>query len=302
MAIDVLTPVPKTQEERWDYLKAGADLIMLGEELSFTQYQELFVEAHNYCTWTPSSEEGDDTDRTAEQKESINPQEDLYSKLQDYFGPYYFEASRKQAEALHNEDLLKYYSSRWTSYSNGAGSLNRLFNYLYRSYIKVQARDGGRKDLYPVFQLALRSWREHFLSPLQQHGRKLTRALIQLAERHREGETIDIGLMDSVLSSLVSVGIDTENMFFLSLDAYKEHFETEFLRESEERYRKASETWRSGSDEHVQAAKARVQEENDYISAAGEYLRPETQEELRRRCEVTILGDLAGEPGKGTTQ
>ncbi|KAL0569530.1 ubiquitin ligase (cullin) of SCF [Marasmius crinis-equi] len=294
MAADIFTSFPRTREERWAYLRAGVDLIMSGSQISYSRYQSLYTQAYNYCT-------SPDTDPTTEKTESTDPQADLYSKLAEYFAADYFEASRKQAEELHDEDLLRYYSSRWSSYDTGANYLNRLFTFLNRHWVKRQ-RAEGRKDVYPVYTLVLWSWREHFLLSLQQHDRKLTRALIQLAERHREGGTIDTNLINNTLSSLASLGINTENVQSLSLDTYKEHFETVFLETSEERYRKASELLRAENDEYFQAAEVRVQKEKDCISTAGEYLRPETQEELRRRCENVLIGVSAGDLGIEVTQ
>ncbi|KAL0569533.1 hypothetical protein V5O48_012433, partial [Marasmius crinis-equi] len=282
----------RNNDEKWARIKAGLDLA----NFSPTQYLSLYTEAYNYCysfpLLDPTYGKADTTNWiTNWGRGSVDtPSSDLYTRIVDYFGPDRFKEA--EVELLDNEDLLTYYSSNWTTYKYKADYANRIFNQLINCWVKKLRRE-GRQDLYPVYQLALLSWKEYFLSPLQRE-RKLTGALIQLTMRHYRGEVVDVDLLKNVLSSLVELGIDTEHMKLVSLDIYKEHLETDYLESRKNHYREVSETLAfqpQSSQDYLEMVMAHFKDENDYISAAGTYLHPATEEKLRQMCETAFLGE-----------
>lgn len=76
-------------------------------------------------------------------------------------------------------------------------------------------------------QLALVKWKTHLLIPMQADNSKLTGAVLQLIERHRNGEVIDQTLVEKVVGSFVSLGVDdnstSPNDFKECIDRYREH-------------------------------------------------------------------------------
>ena len=51
---------------------------------------------------------------------------------------------------LQDVDLLRYYAKHWDRYTAGASSLNRVFAYLNRYWVRPE-RDKGNNTLYPVY-------------------------------------------------------------------------------------------------------------------------------------------------------
>lgn len=78
-------------------------------------------------------------------------------------------------------------------------------------------------------QLALVQWKTHLLPSIQGDNNKLTGAVLQLIERQRSGEVIDQTLLEKVVGSLVSLGVDSDttdpNNFKECIDRYREHSE-----------------------------------------------------------------------------
>lgn len=131
---------------------------------------------------------------------------DLYVNIVRYFVTY-LNNIRDKANGLQEEELLTYYADEWQRYTAGTQYINRLFTYLNRHYVKKE-RDGGRKDVYPVYTLALVQWKEHLLVPMQQQNDGLTIALLHLTERQRNGEIIDQNLLKRVVDSFVALGLN----------------------------------------------------------------------------------------------
>ncbi|KAL0563218.1 ubiquitin ligase (cullin) of SCF [Marasmius crinis-equi] len=290
-----LTPPPlapkSVDEESWNHVKTAFDLTMSGSGLNHERFMIAYQAAYD-CFASTSRVPRSDGKNTELLSENRSPP-DLYTKIEEYFGPGCFDEWREKAEILDSEDLLGYWTSQWRIYHSAATEADRICTYLNLHWVK-RLRDEGRRDVYPIYQLALLAWNKYFLLPLQQHDRRLTRALVGLARRHHQGETIDVGLMKSVLSSLVSLGINNENLQLISLDIYKENFETEFLEDAEEHLRRVLDRLAfepQSADEYLDLMMACFKEEKEYVSGAKEYIHPTTEEKLKQRCELTFLGE-----------
>ncbi|KAL0563275.1 ubiquitin ligase (cullin) of SCF [Marasmius crinis-equi] len=258
-------------EESWNRIKTALDFAISGSALSHERFMVAYTAAYNCFASTRrvSRCDGQNTEHLSEDRNHH-----LYTKIEEYFGSGCFDEWREKAEILDSEDLLGYYSSQWRIYHSAATEADRICTYLNLHWVK-KLRDEGRRDVYPIYQ----------------HDRRLTRALVGLARRHHQGETLDVGLMKNVLFSLVSLGINNENLQLISLDVYKENFETEFLEDAEEHLRQISDGLAFEPQEYLDMVMACFKEENEYISAAREYLHPTTEEKLRQRCELALLGE-----------
>lgn len=79
---------------------------------------------------------------------------------------------------------------------------------------------------YVGTQLSLVIWRENLFSVLKS---RLTHALLVLIEKERNGEQIDVNLVDGVIDAYVSLGLNKDKPKETILDVYKSGFEEEFF-------------------------------------------------------------------------
>jgi cullin 1 len=88
---------------------------------------------------------------------------------------------------------------------------------------------------------------------------------LRLIECHRNGETIDQGLVKKVLDSFVSLGIDEIDLDKISLENYKEHFEIPFLVATGAYYKNESDSFfvENSVSDYVKKVEERLKEEED---------------------------------------
>ncbi|KAG6811936.1 hypothetical protein H0H92_005165 [Tricholoma furcatifolium] len=270
-------------EETWAYLTEGVDLIMnrLETGLSFPAYTNLYTTVYNYCTSTKMAGKPDNNRTGANLVGS-----DLYTKLSAYFVEH-FRPMVQTCETLQDIELLRYYATQWDRYTTGANFLNRLFTYLNRYWVKRE-RDEGKKNVYPVYTLALSQWKDVFFKQIQKEDRKLTTAVLRLITQQRNGETIDQGLVKKVVDSFVSLGLDSSDLNKECLDVYKEHFEGPFLEATEEYYKKESDAFLAANSvsDYLKKVEDRLREEEDRVER---YLHNKTRKELISKCDDVLI-------------
>jgi cullin 1 len=271
----------------WEFLEEGVDHIMtkLQTGVSYSKYMSLYTVAYNYCT---SSKMHGTTDSVGMgNRTGANLMgSDLYNNLIRYFVAH-LKTLRDHSDLSQDEALLRYYGAEWDRYTTGANYINRLFTYLNRHWVKRE-RDEGRKNVYPVYTLALVQWRTNFFQHIQNKNSKLAGAILRLIEIQRNGDTIDQGLVKKVVDSFVSLGLDENDTNKACLDVYKESFETPFLDTTEKYYKQESETFLAANSvsEYLKKAEERLKEEEDRVDR---YLNTSTRKALISKCEHVLI-------------
>ncbi|EIW58230.1 Cullin repeat-containing protein [Trametes versicolor FP-101664 SS1] len=271
----------------WAYIEKGIDQIMSGGASHHT-ITSLHNVVYNYCTCSRII-----TQHTV----PTLPSPDLYNHLIRYFDNH-LKALRMESDSLQDEALLQYYAAQWGRYTTAARSTNRIFAYLDRHWI-TQQRKKGRKDLYPVYTLALVQWKSEFFLPVQGPNQKLSSAILQVIERERNGETIDQDLLKKVVDSFVSLGLDESDIGKISYDVYHEHLEAPFLDATERYYRHESEKFlaENSAADYRKKAEGWLREEQDRVER---YMNPNTRAALVRKCKDVLFGEHAELIGEGT--
>ncbi|KAF6757458.1 Cullin [Ephemerocybe angulata] len=269
----------------WAFLEEGVDHIMtkLQTGVSYSKYMSLYTVAYNYCT--SSKMHGQEGIGLGSKSGASLMGSDLYNNLIRYFTNH-LQGLREVAETLQDEALLRYYATEWDRYTTGANYINRLFTYLNRHWVRRE-RDEGRKNVYPVYTLALVQWKACLFVPIQKQ-RKLAGAILRLIEDQRNGETIDQGLVKKVVDSFVSLGLDDADTNKACLDVYQEHFESPFIDATEVYYKHESEAFiasHSVSD-YLKKAEERLKEEEDRVDR---YLNTQTRKPLISKCEAVLI-------------
>lgn len=147
----------------------------------------------------------------------------------------------------------------WERYRFMAESVQRLFSYFDRMWIKDQRRR-GRIDVYDTytvtisflkdhplmathtithqsFQLAIMKWRSEVLQKFTEDRFRLDYWMIHLIDRQRDGSFVDISLLKEIVESLVHLGANDSSLGNDSLLVYKEAFESKFLSATAKYYR-----------------------------------------------------------------
>jgi cullin 1 len=118
--------------------------------------------------------------------------------------------------------------------------------------------------------------------------RHVMTAVLKLIERQRNGETVETGLVKSVVESFVALGLDDADSSKSTLDVYKDHFERPFVEASEVYYKFESEKFVSDNSvtDYMKKAETRLSEEENRVKM---YLHTSTNKPLITTCEAVLV-------------
>ncbi|KAI8921498.1 Cullin [Entophlyctis helioformis] len=208
---------------------------------------------------------------------------DLYQELKRFLEQH-LQRLTQQGNTNMDDALLAYYTKHWTKFTVSAGTLNHICAYLNRHWVKREI-DEGHKTVYEIYILALVSWRDHLFTRLQD---KVIKAVIKSVAKQRNGETIDTGIIKTVVESYVSIGFDENDSRKSTLDVYKSYFEIPFIEATEMYYKAESEIFISQNPitEYMKKAESRLLEEEKRVEM---YLHSSTSKALITTCENVLI-------------
>ncbi|KAJ3172167.1 hypothetical protein HDU88_006982 [Geranomyces variabilis] len=280
----------------WAQLETGIDPIMnkLSEGLSYKRWMDLYTLIYNYCT--SSRMYGNQNDEPINSHSSTRGANlmgaDLYQNLKKYLKEH-LDTLKASADAQMDEDLLLFYTKEWKRYTTATAYVNHVFAYLNRHWVKREI-DEGHKNIYDVYTLTLVTWRDHFFGggpgTIQP---KIMDAVLKLIEKQRNGETIDSTIVNAIVDSFVSLGLDENDSTKPTLDVYKQYFETPFIAKTEAYYKMESERFISENTivDYMKKAEMRLAEEDNRVQM---YLHSSSQKPLLLSCETVLIKNHTG--------
>jgi len=272
-----------TLEEIWPGLETGVTLLITNLNQGFPQNKcmGLYTDVYNYCTTARTPTSARATNKTVTGANFVG--EELYNKLKEFLTRH-MKGLLKVAESKMDEGLLHYYHTEWSRYTTAMKYINHIFQYLNRHWIKREA-DDGKKEVYEVYTLSLVIWREHLFSSLRH---RLTNGVLSLIEKERNGEQIDSTLVGGVVGGYVALGLNKEKPKENTLEVYKNDFETEFLKATEQYYTAEAVHFINSNtiSDYMKKVDTRLSEETKRVRL---YLHVSTETELINRCERVLI-------------
>ncbi|KAK4999412.1 ubiquitin ligase (cullin) of SCF [Elasticomyces elasticus] len=289
-AMGTTLPPKDDIQATWKFLEGGVETIMnsLRDGVDLKTYMMLYTAIHNFCTAQKAVGHG------GTGLQSLNGGshrgahllgEDLYKRLQKYLKDH-LKKSHDQLAKHSDEAQLRYYIEEWHRFTTAGGYIQHLFKYLNRHWVKREI-DEGKKDVYDIYTLHLVSWK---VGMFEASGNTVMKAVLRLVEKLRNGETIEMSQIKTVLDSFVALGIDEADTTKTTLDVYRQHFEAPYVQATREYYTQESQAFLAENSvvEYMKKAERRLQEEKDRV---GLFLISEITLPLMKACEDVLIKD-----------
>lgn len=209
--------------------------------------------------------------------------EDLYNKLGQYLSTHLAQIHH-QSKSHSDEALLSFYIREWQRYTTAAKYINHLFRYLNRHWVKREV-DEGKREVYDVYTLHLVRWREDLFMKIES---QLIKAVLNLVERQRNGETIEQTQIKAIVDSYVSLGLDQNDHSKTTLEIFQTYFSVPFVAATRIYYENEARQFVAENSvvEYMKKAEARLDEENARITL---YLHPDITKWLMPACEDVLV-------------
>ncbi|ORZ15680.1 Cullin [Absidia repens] len=271
----------------WNYLEEGLDQIMnrFDEGLTSVRYTLLYSAVHNFCARSHNAMTSSSIGSSNPHRASANLiGAELYNSLTQYLEAH-LKNIRQESERHMDEDLLQYYTKQWIRYTTAARLINNIFMYINRYWVKREIDEDKKHDVYDIFTLTLVTWKR-ILFQYVHHN--VISAVLKLIERQRNGESIETGLIKSVVESFVALGLDSKDTTKSNFSVYKEFFETPFIDATEVYYKTESEKFISENSvpDYMKKAESRLAEEENRVEM---YLHESTHRTLIAKCETVLV-------------
>jgi len=273
----------------WDGLRENIEHFMdhVSQGINYQKYMRLYTDVYNYCTGATHNTFDSKRDTT----QLIGGK--MYNELKQFLerrleGIY--ENSKKHSD----ENLLRYYSDQWHDYTMAMKTINHIFEYLNRNWIKREVSE-GRTYIYDVYNLSLIIWKEKVFTNMKD---LLIACLLQLIERQRHGEQIPEDLVKNVIESYTLLGeekvddINSRNPDVprgaSSFKIYEVYYEKPFIEATEKFYLYESQKFISENSivDYMKKAKARLEEENQRVDR---YLNESSRIPLLKACKDVLI-------------
>jgi len=256
----------KTLEETWNDCQKPFQNILtdLQSGLDRKKYMELYTTVFQYVC-------------------SANAEtEDLYKRVVNLLSTRAGELV-KLATPLPDEQLLDFFVKRWNEWLVSCKVLDHIMAYLNRTWVKNQRQSNA--EVYEIIMIADITWRDRLFLPLKE---RLTKALLRLIQRDRDGEMIEPHLVRDCLQCYVRLGLNMDNPKEFTLDMYKEHFEAEFLHATEIYYTIEASAFipNNGICQFMKRIQERLDQEE---SRVGRYLHVSTRDVLIARLDSVLI-------------
>lgn len=277
--------VGTSYREIWEELKNGIEQIFNPQQgISMEQYMNLYTGVYSYCTGFRRQRERSPVSRSTEEFLIGQQHMELCQNLKEYLCNS-LESVRERLVGFMDEDvLLNFYTTKWKEFKFGSKVLDGICSYMNKQLVGEED-SGSRRHV--IYDLALETWKE---SILELFDKQITRAVLQLIEKERNGDTINTSVVCNVVNSYVELGPSQHNSSATipNLTVYQELFEEIFLQESERYYSQERSDFllKNPVTSYMKKAEQRIIEEQKRVQL---YLHETTMNSLVSVCEKVLI-------------
>jgi cullin 1 len=278
-------PVTNDLTTTWSFIQPGLEFILgsHGDQgVTTKMYMNCYTAVYNYCV--NKSRTGFGPSKDGPSSYSLAGEE-IYNKLTDYL--ILFIQGLKQRP---DETFLQFYVRKWTRFTIGAGYLSNVFDYMNRYWV-MKERTDGKRNVYDVNTLCLITWKSEMF---ENNAAVLINQVLDQIERQRNNEYVDTRVISICIKSLVSLGIDIQDLKKSNLVEYIKHFETKFLESTKNYYCHESQKFLQEHSvvDYMKKCETRLNEE---ISRCNNYLEDHSKKALVETLNKALIEDHAQE-------
>jgi len=275
----------------WKGLKENIEHFMdhVDQGINYQKYMELYTNVYDYCAGANQRNTTGDSERDTTKLIGGKMYKELRSFLERRLEGIY-----ENSKQYMDENLLKYYSDQWRDYTMAMKTINHIFEYLNRNWIKREVSE-GRTLVYDVYTLSLITWKEKVFFNMKDH---LIKCLLHLIEKQRNGEQIPEDLVKNVIDSYILLGeekVDESNnrnsdipKGVSSFKIYEVYYEKPFIEATEKFYLYESQKFINENSivDYMKKAKSRLEEENQRVD---KYLNESSRIPLLKACKDVLI-------------
>lgn len=165
---------------------------------------------------------------------TTEPAKYIYGKLHEYITQYITNLS-SETQIQTSESGMKKFNQLWMNYNLSSIITSNLFNYINRIWVKsMMEKTAGILEIHRMTQVA---WITHILDTRIDQLDQIINTLLNL---ERDGNIINTRLITNFVSQLLALGCETDEFAEHkgSLCAYRKYFETNFMANIQDYYRR----------------------------------------------------------------
>lgn len=259
----------------WSRLRKTCEEVIRVEKVDKREWSDRFSDVYKLCVAFP-------------EPLSDRLYDEIRSFLEHHVAALYDEMSRTSAGSL-----LQIYHVRWIEFKQGVSYLNQLYMYLNMQHIKKQKAseadlmfggvDYGDQKL-EIGELGLHLWKVNMIEPMKHD---LVTLLLDAIRKDRLGHGRQESIVQGVIMSLVQV---QEYKKKGALDLYQTAFEQEFLKSTDDYYKRLADELITGSSCSMYMEKILSHLSGENVRSR-RFLHPSSFPKVTSVCEDRLIAD-----------
>lgn len=157
---------------------------------------------------------------------------EIYTRIKDFFKEHIDGLRDKCNEYPDEESLLLFYTLQWEDYKFSSKVLNGVSNYINRFYCSGN-NESSSSDIHEINTLAKIEWRD---SLLRDFGGKVSKCVLKLIEKDRNGDLINTRLMSGVVDCFIELSSVGKGVDVNAAKVFEDSFQKPFIEQTDAFY------------------------------------------------------------------